>query len=129
MDVNYSLASIIDGNEETSDEYTIPSNAPEGYINIPLDKPSDGVTPSGQKYSYTPNDASIGDVDGDGNFEIFLKWEPTNTHDNSHCGYTGNVYIDCYRLTGDKLWRIYLGKRRISVLELIILNLWSLIWT
>ncbi len=35
---------------------------------------------------------------------------PSNAHDNAHDGYTGNVYFDCYRLTGEKkLWRIDLG--------------------
>lgn len=72
--------------------------------------PADGVTPAGEKYSYSPNDASIGDVDGDGNYEIILKWDPSNAHDNAHDGYTGNVYFDCYRLTGEKLWRIDMGK-------------------
>lgn len=62
----------------------LPGNAPSGYIDIPLDRPADGVTPAGEKYSYSPNDASIGDVDGDGNYEIILKWDPSNAHDNAH---------------------------------------------
>lgn len=90
--------------------YTLPANAPSGYINIPLNKPADGVTPDGQAYSYTPNDASIGDVDGDGEYEIILKWDPTNAHDNAHDGYTGPVLFDCYRLDGTFLWRINMGR-------------------
>ncbi len=91
-------------------EYRLPENAPEGYIDIPLDQPSGGVTPAGENYTYSPNDASIGDVDGDGNYEIILKWDPSNSHDNAHDGYTGNVLIDCYRINGEKLWRIDLGR-------------------
>lgn len=90
--------------------YTMKEDAPVGYIPIPLTKPASGNTPDGRYYTYTANDASIGDVDGDGNYEIFLKWEPTNAADNSRAGFTGNVYIDCYRLTGERLWRIDLGK-------------------
>jgi len=90
--------------------YTLSAGAPIGYLNIPLDKPIDGITPSGQKYTYTPNDAGIGDVDGDGEYEIILKWDPSNAHDNAHDGYTGNVLFDCYRLDGKKLWRIDLGR-------------------
>lgn len=90
--------------------YTLPAYAPEGYLSIPLEAPQNGTTPAGENYYYTPNDASIGDVDGDGNYEIILKWDPTNAHDNAHNGYTGNVYFDCYRLTGERLWRIDLGK-------------------
>ena len=88
----------------------MPANAPTGYINIPLDPPTDGTTPAGQKYTYIPNDASIGDVDGNGEYEIILKWDPTNAHDNAHDGYTGNVFFDCYRLTGERLWRIDMGR-------------------
>ncbi|PXV65885.1 hypothetical protein CLV62_10658 [Dysgonomonas alginatilytica] len=106
----YILKSLVKGIEKEEQKYTLPANAPVGYVNIPLDKPKDGVTPDGQAYSYSPNDASIGDVDGDGEYEIILKWDPSNAHDNSHKGYTGNVFIDCYKLNGTKLWRIDLGK-------------------
>jgi len=85
-------------------------DSPIGYINIPLQKPEDGVTPDGRSYTYSANDASIGDVDGDGEMEIILKWDPSNSRDNSQSGYTGNVFIDCYKLTGERLWRIDLGK-------------------
>lgn len=83
---------------------------PLGYLEIPLQKPADGITPAGDTYTYSPNDASIGDVDGDGEYEIILKWDPSNSHDNAHEGYTGEVYIDCYRMNGEQLWRINLGK-------------------
>lgn len=89
--------------------YTLPAHAPVGYVDIPLDRPDGGITPDGNTYSYTANDASVGDVDGDGEYEIILKWEPTNAHDNAHDGYTGPVLLDCYRLTGERLWRIDLG--------------------
>ena len=89
--------------------YTLPANAPVGYLNIPLDRPGEGVTPAGDSYFYVANDAGIGDVDGDGEYEIILKWEPSNAHDNSHDGYTGNVIFDCYRLNGERLWRIDMG--------------------
>jgi rhamnogalacturonan endolyase len=62
------------------------------------------------KYSYLPNDCSVGDLDGDGEYEIVLKWDPTNAKDNSQSGFTGNVYLDAYKLNGTQLWRIDLGK-------------------
>lgn len=94
---------------EGSGTYTLPANAPIGYIDIPLSKPEGGITPAGDRYDYTANDASVGDVDGDGEYEIILKWDPTNAHDNAHDGYTGNALFDCYRLNGERLWRIDLG--------------------
>lgn len=90
--------------------YKLKDNTPHGYINIPLNIPPDGTTPLGQNYSYHANDASVGDVDGDGEYEIILKWDPSNARDNAHDGYTGNVYIDCYKLNGEHLWRIDLGR-------------------
>lgn len=108
----YEVKAVVNGKEKETVEgvYTLPENAPLGYLNIPLDIPAEGVTPAGDKYTYNANDASMGDVDGDGQYEIILKWDPSNAHDNAHDGYTGNVYFDCYRLNGEKLWRIDLGR-------------------
>lgn len=108
----YEVKPVVNGKErgKLTGSYTLPANAPIGYVPIPLDRPAEGITPSGQPYTYSPNDASIGDVDGDGEYEIILKWDPSNAHDNAHDGYTGNVLFDCYRLTGEKLWRIDLGR-------------------
>lgn len=80
------------------------------YLEIPLQIPAGGMTPSGEAYTYSANDASVGDVDGDGQYEIILKWDPSNAKDNSQSGYTGNVYLDAYRLDGMRLWRIDLGR-------------------
>lgn len=93
-----------------SGAFTLPANAPLGYINIPLQIPEHGVDIFGKEYFYNANDASIGDMDGDGEYEIVLKWDPTNAHDNAHDGFTGETLIDCYKLDGTRLWRIDLGK-------------------
>ena len=79
-----------------------------GYHLLQLDRPAGGSNSEGS-YTYSPNDCSVGDVDGDGQYELIVKWDPSNSKDNSQSGYTGNVYLDCYRLfTGEKLWRIML---------------------
>lgn len=108
----YEVRPVVKGKETNrkNGRYTLPANAPTGYIQIPMQKPANGVTPAGDTYTYSPNDASIGDVNGDGEYEIILKWDPSNSHDNAHDGYTGEVLIDCYRLNGEQLWRINLGK-------------------
>ena len=103
------LIAVIKNDKETVYELKYHPDLKD-YLPIPLSKPEDGITPDGRRYTYSANDASVGDVDGDGEYEIILKWNPSNAHDNSHEGYTGNVLIDCYRLTGEKLWRIDLGK-------------------
>ena len=89
--------------------FTLRADAPQGYLPVPLQRPEEGQSPDGRKYFYSANDASVGDVDGDGQYEIILKWDPTNAHDNAHDGYTGPTLFDCYRLDGTLLWRINMG--------------------
>jgi rhamnogalacturonan endolyase len=80
------------------------------YLSIPLQAPAGGTTPDGVAYTYNANDCSTGDLDGDGQYDIVLKWDPSNAKDNSQSGYTGNVYLDAYKLNGTRLWRIDLGR-------------------
>ena len=80
---------------------------------------SSAVSPWGAQYktlnlkrpgnNYAANDMSVGDVDGDGQYELFVKWYPNNAKDNSQSGKTDNTLIDCYKLDGTFLWRIDLG--------------------
>ncbi|WP_144213277.1 MULTISPECIES: T9SS type A sorting domain-containing protein [Flavobacterium] len=103
----YTVRAVINGTEEPASEAaTVWANQ---YLDIPMQIPPGGTNVSGS-YTYEANDCSVGDVDGDGQYEIFVKWDPTNSKDNSQPGYTGNVYIDCYRLDGTLLWRIDLGQ-------------------
>ena len=76
------------------------------YKTLTLDRPAKGA----QGGEYSPNDCSVGDVDGDGQYEIIVKWDPSNSKDNSQGGITDNVFIDCYKLDGTKLWRVDLGR-------------------
>lgn len=93
------------------------------YVDIPINRPDpvsrmgDGET--SYYYSYDSeheggaNDASVGDLDGDGDYEIVLKWDPTDSKDSAGADYTGNVYIDAYEIDTDNSgykWRIDLGK-------------------
>ncbi|MCD8210744.1 MAG: hypothetical protein LUC37_04275, partial [Prevotella sp.] len=77
------------------------------YIPITDGPPTD---PSGLGASYTPNDASFCDMDGDGQYEIILKWSPSNEKDAASSGSTSNVFYDCYKMDGTHLWRIDMGQ-------------------
>jgi len=86
---------------QLSNDFTLKGDAPVGYLPIRVQKPDE---------MHSANDASVGDVDGDGQYEIILKWDPRNSHDNSHDGMTDPTLLDCYRLNGELLWRIDLGR-------------------
>jgi rhamnogalacturonan endolyase len=80
-----------------------------GYWSIPLDRPADRTTPDGERYSYSANDVSVGDLDGDGRYELVVKWYPGIAKDNAFAGYSGETLLDAYTLDGKRLWRIDLG--------------------
>jgi rhamnogalacturonan endolyase len=104
----YTVRAVIGGKEAAAGK---PAKVwTEGYLSVPIQPPADGVTPAGEAYSYTANDASVGDLDGDGRYEIVLKWDPTNSKDNAFGDYTGDVFLDAYTLEGRRLWRIDLGR-------------------
>lgn len=99
----YRVDTISGGNVVSSDTCNLQSGSE--YLELKLDVPSaqtSGIT-------YSPNDCTTGDVDGDGEYELFVKWDPSNSKDNSQKGKTDKVFIDCYKLNGTKLWRIDLG--------------------
>jgi hypothetical protein len=105
---SYQVKVVVAGVETSSSAVVTPWS--QKYKRIPLSAPAGGTTPDGVAYTYSPNDCSPGDVDGDGIYEIFVKWDPSNAKDNSQGGYTGNVFIDCYTQAGSRLWRIDLGR-------------------
>lgn len=90
------------GGEETSSSRRFEISAtdkPNPYFAIPLQ------TPKG----YLPNDASVGDLDGDGEYEIVLH-QVGRGRDNSQGGFTSEPILEAYKLDGTMLWRINLGK-------------------
>ena len=111
---NYSVAPVINGVEgEKCDAVTVYNNS---YFDIPLSKPDDETIydPSGNElatYSFFPADCSTGDVDGDGEYEIIVKWT-SHERDVGTPAYSGTVHLAAYKLDGTKLWKndIELGK-------------------
>jgi len=109
VDAKYSVRAVVNGAELLSafaaeDSLTLAPGIAASTRDIPIQPPT------GQNITYSANDASVGDLDGDGQYEIVLKWDPSNSKDNSQSGTTGNVYVDAYRLDGTRLWRIDLGR-------------------
>ena len=113
----YTVAAVVDGKEQTAQGVSVVldksvSNSDKSfpYKTLKLEVPASQTMPDGEVCTYTPNDMSAADLDGDGEYELILKWDPSNAHDNSQTGYTGTVFIDAYKLDGTRLWRIDLGK-------------------
>ncbi|MBN1127411.1 MAG: rhamnogalacturonan lyase, partial [Chitinispirillaceae bacterium] len=92
----YSVRAVIGGVEQAASnaEHTLSGN----YLSIPLQNVS----------GYRAGDASVGDLDGDGQYEIVLK-EENNPQDNSNEGRTGQTKLTAYKLNGTRMWRIDLG--------------------
>ncbi len=86
-------------------------DAPVGGFDVELDPPADGTTPAGETYSYFPGDCSVGDLDGDGEYELLVVWWPTRAFDNAHWGQTGETWLEGVKLDGTSrsLWKICLG--------------------
>jgi len=113
----YEVAAVVDGKEQGKSALSLVldktvSNSGNSfpYRTLKLEVPASQRMPDGTTCDYTPNDMSAADLDGDGEYELILKWDPSNAHDNSQTGYTGTVFIDAYKLDGTRLWRIDLGK-------------------
>lgn len=114
-DSRYQVETYVDGMKvETSTEVTPWTDT---YKVIQLNRPADGLDGvTGESYSYTPNDCSAGDVDGDGEYELIVQWQPSNKTSNGGNlrKHPGNEYIDCYRFSGEHLWRIDMGQNLIA---------------
>lgn len=103
----YTVSTAVDGRTVSTSDEVMPWA--QGHYDLPLNRPEGGVTPAGESYTYSANDMSVGDVDGDGEYEYIVKWDPSNSKDVSQVGYTGPVYLDAYELDGTQLWRLDLG--------------------
>ncbi|MGC4104326.1 rhamnogalacturonan lyase [Ferruginibacter sp.] len=96
---SYFVTPVVKGKELTpSEKFTVPAMA-KPYLSIPL------RTPAG----YSANDASVGDLDGDGQYEIIIHMTG-RAHDNSQSGYTDPPILQAYKMDGSFLWEINLGK-------------------
>ncbi|MFI5910053.1 cellulose binding domain-containing protein [Dactylosporangium sp. NPDC051541] len=99
-DASYTVRAVVNGAEQASSPASLRFTG-GAYLDVPIQSPGS---------IYSANDASVGDLDGDGQYEIVLKWDPSDAKDNSQSGVTSNVYVDAYKLNGTRLWRINLGR-------------------
>ncbi|WP_194397583.1 hypothetical protein [Microbacterium atlanticum] len=106
-DSTYLITAHVDDREiSVTDEFGVWD---EDFLDIPLEKPADATLPDGSTVTYWPGDGTVGDVDGDGEYELVFLWNPSIAKDNSQAGYTGKVYAEAVKFDGTSLWRIDLG--------------------
>ncbi|MBB5799590.1 hypothetical protein HDA41_007554 [Streptomyces caelestis] len=105
---DYTVRPVVNGTEQAPSERALQFRS--GYLDVPISPPAGGTAPGNSAYTYEANDASLGDLDGDGRLDLVLKWYPTNAKDNAQSGYTGNTVVDGIKLDGTRLWRIDLGR-------------------
>jgi rhamnogalacturonan endolyase len=118
------ITNFVDKGAGLDDKYTVVADGKmsdtvsvlkDQYIEIPLGETPDytgaAVTSREGVYypGYTPGDSTYGDLDGDGQYEIIMLWNPDDAKDAATTGQTGKVYMDAYKLDGTQLWRIDMG--------------------
>jgi rhamnogalacturonan endolyase len=112
----YTVRAVDGGREVASGaSFVLRADTPvRQFLSVPLQRPDGGDVPgpSGAPvpFTYNANDASVGDLDGDGEYEIVLKWDPSNARDTASRGVSGPVLLDAYKMNGVRLWRIDLGR-------------------
>ena len=103
----YVVAKIQNGLQYNSEAVAALEN---NYMSIPLQKPEPQPTKNGDLSSYTINDTGVGDVDGDGQYEIIVKWYPDNAFDSGKAVAPSSPTIfDIYEMDGTPLWRLNMG--------------------
>lgn len=95
----YFVKTIASGKESVASKSFVLKAGSAPYFSIKLQ------TPAG----YAPNDASVGDLDGDGAYEIVLH-QVGRGRDNSQAGETDPPIFQAYKFDGTLLWTINLGK-------------------
>lgn len=117
------VTNFVDAQGSVNDKYTVVCNGQmsksvdvwaNGYLDIPLQNtPESDVVQMDRNGvyigAYTPGDASYGDLDGDGEYEIVMLWNPSDAKDAASSGRTGKVFMDAYKLDGTFMWRIDMG--------------------
>lgn len=103
----------LDPDGTPGDAYTIETSAGETstatawdnmFTSITVQRPA-SIKSGNTTGRYRPDDIAVGDLDGDGDYELILKWLPDNQRDSGKDGYASPCIISAYELDGTPLWQ------------------------
>jgi len=104
--ITYLLRSVRNGKElPATVTLTLSADMPiRPYLAIPMRQ-----VPGDDEWAYAPNDGSVGDLDGDGEYELVVKREMDGFDPAQNGICRGTTKLEAYKLDGTFLWRIDLG--------------------
>ncbi len=111
------VTNYLDANGSAGDTYKVVSSKggeaeckawDNMFTKISLPRPA-AIKSGNTTGRYRPDDISVGDLDGDGDYEFVLKWMPDNQRDNGEKGYTSPCILEAYEFDGTRLWQVNLG--------------------
>ena len=105
-DVVYTLVPVVNKKEQT-DKTETAINFGNEYLSVPVKQHEIG--------DYNIDDASVGDLDGDGQYEIVVRRNPANMSVQSR-----DVYplLEAYELDGTYMWTIDIGPNEINTIDI-----------
>lgn len=100
----YAVETLLSTGSETSAQIDVwklqSASKNPGKASVPFKRIPLPAAPVVDGIEYTPGDMSVGDLDGDGDYELIFEWEPS----------TGNhSFLEAIDLDGHSFWRIDVG--------------------
>ncbi len=102
----YKVESILPSGNEMSSEVTVWPYAPSIEPGKPNLARLEIPIPTAPGPGYFPGDMSVGDLDGDGKYELIFEWEPNGSG-------AEFAYLEAIDLKGKSLWRISYGQNTV----------------
>ncbi len=102
----YYVMPVLDGNELSEDKVEAEVWT-DGYLSIPVKQYEKG--------DYDINDATVGDLDGDGEYEIVVRRNPADMNIQTRVAYP---LIEAYKMDGTHMWTIDIGPNEICDIDI-----------
>jgi len=102
----YRVRAVVEGRSRKRSREVVPQK--QQYVEVPLTPPAPVRLPDKTSPAYNPNEGGVGDLDGDGDYELVLKWQG-RSRDSARNGYSSPTIFEAMEMDGTSLWRVNLG--------------------